>query len=452
MAQRRGQGGRTRYVPDPVEREVIPHTRRGQGGRRPSANATSSAAITASAGSGQSRYVDPKKEPALAARLKKEAGEEAQETRNRLEDMAALNEDETGPNPWYRGSGTRSSQKTSPAGVDQTGTDMGFNWDKFNADLGVDVRNPFTSVQLPETESQFNPALSGNYADAFTGDNALGEKYANIETMQSANEAAAQFDWGYGGTEIPFTSFETQLDKDLIGKYAGKDGLKMGFAQFDKETPETEQAATKVRGRGLRNDGLPGRRGRSGVNDTDFARDYGESMTSAPMTDERRRQKDAFLNAEDSMAGIRASQAEIGRGYAGGQHMLRTGDGKDDYVTISAADARAHSDGRKSAQELKDEYVSDLVEGRKVISSSSGSEVDPETSGKLFPSDVAGIEDNGLQLAGPQRENSLLNWSINNNDPVSIDYGSTWNDSSTLAGNPTSFDPLNKGIEGTIWS
>jgi len=325
------------------------------------------------------------------------------------------------------GSNQRASSRTSPAGVAQTGTSMGFDWDKF----GRDVRNPFTSVQLPETTTQFNPALNGENADAFDPNSPLGQKYADAETMKSANAAAGEFDWNNPKTELPF---DIKFGEAMLGKYG--DGSHAGYnhapgehsVEFDgtgltKEQQE-EKGEAMIRGKGLRNDGLPGRRGRSGVNGTDFSRDYGEPMTSAPMTDERRRARDAFLNAEDTVMGVRAAEDTMGIGHAGGQSILRTGDGKDDYVKVSKEGVRAYKDGRISAQELKDGYVTDLIGGKKDIPPTPSEAQNPgavETSTGDSERDwgrtARAFNNPGLEIAPPQGEDALSTFQTVNLDP-----------------------------------
>jgi len=420
-------------VPDPVEREVVPHVRRGQGGRTRSANATSSAAITASANSGagmsdaeiarRTGVINNRRDAGQWSDIRGSVTPGSDTPRDTIVSNAEA--EEMGRRVLGGGGGDpRATTKTSPAGVQQTGTNMGFDWDKF----GRDVRNPFTSVQLPETSTQANPALNGQNADAFDPANQLGKTYANAETMGRANVETARAAEMYKGSEVPF---DTQVGSKLLGEYAG------GSHAGHNHAPGEHGKETKPQ---------------MGVNGTDFSRDYGNSMTSAPMTDERRRARDAFLNAEDSVMGVRASEDTMGIGYAGQQHMLRTGEGKDDYVKVSKEGVRAYKDGRINAQELKDGYVTDIIGGKKDIPPSPSEAQNPgviDASGKAFPSQTV---DNGLNVAGPQREEALSNFQTVNLDPDQKRTEWAFNNPGVVPTGASQFDPLNKGITGSIWS
>jgi len=80
-------------------------------------------------------------------------------------------------------------------------------------------------------------------------------------------------------------------------------------------------------------------------------------MTSAPMTDERRRSRDAFLSDDvsDSMSALKNSQRDgLGIVYAGGQHFQRKGD---EMVAVDKADVRLRADGKITPQQLLDGYT-----------------------------------------------------------------------------------------------
>ena len=89
----------------------------------------------------------------------------------------------------------------------------------------------------------------------------------------------------------------------------------------------------------------------------DWSGDYGNPMTSAPMTDERRRSRDAFLSDDvsDSMLALKNSQRDgLGIVYAGGQHFQRQGD---EMVAVDKADVRLRADGKITPQQLLDGYT-----------------------------------------------------------------------------------------------
>jgi len=107
--------------------------------------------------------------------------------------------------------------------------------------------------------------------------------------------------------------------------------------------------AGKVRGRGLRNDGLPGRRGRSGVNGTDFNRDYGDAdQWVDPQIDYQRRR--AFLDADDQFEGIRRAKATQGVIQDGNIDRAMGADGK--WHNVTGAPTRQIMAGSRGLNEV----------------------------------------------------------------------------------------------------
>ena len=73
----------------------------------------------------------------------------------------------------------------------------------------------------------------------------------------------------------------------------------------------------------------------------------------------------AFLDAEDSMSGLKAAQAKKGIVYAGGQHNLvnpNAGqEGENDFVKIDRSDAQAYMRGAQGAEDLKTKYIDKII-------------------------------------------------------------------------------------------
>ena len=80
--------------------------------------------------------------------------------------------------------------------------------------------------------------------------------------------------------------------------------------------------------------------------------------------DEKYARRRAFLDADDSMSGLKAVQAQKGIVYAGGQHNLvnpNAGqEGENDFIKIDRSDARAYMRGAQGAEDLKAKYVNEI--------------------------------------------------------------------------------------------
>ena len=75
----------------------------------------------------------------------------------------------------------------------------------------------------------------------------------------------------------------------------------------------------------------------------------------------------AFLDAEDSLSGLRAVEAQQGIVYAGGQHNVlnpnRGQEGENDFFAIDKDDARGYKSGRLGAQDLANKYIKNISAG-----------------------------------------------------------------------------------------
>ena len=84
-----------------------------------------------------------------------------------------------------------------------------------------------------------------------------------------------------------------------------------------------------------------------------------------PADAEKLARRRAFLDADSSMAGLKAVQAQKGIVYAGGQYnMINPNQGKEgenDFLKISKRDAQSYMRGRQGAAELKDKYVTEIT-------------------------------------------------------------------------------------------
>ena len=88
--------------------------------------------------------------------------------------------------------------------------------------------------------------------------------------------------------------------------------------------------------------------------DTDGINSYMSKFSSG---DRQRAANRAFLDADDSMSGLRAKEAANGVVYAGGQHYMSGESGDDQAIAIDRSQARDISSGKSTAQGLLDAHI-----------------------------------------------------------------------------------------------
>ena len=91
------------------------------------------------------------------------------------------------------------------------------------------------------------------------------------------------------------------------------------------------------------------------------------NRTMADNSDPNLARRRAFLDAEDSLSGLRAVEAQQGIVYAGGQHNVlnpnRGQEGENDFFAIDKDDARGYKSGRLGARDLADKYIKNVSAG-----------------------------------------------------------------------------------------
>ena len=200
----------------------------------------------------------------------------------------------------------------------------------------VQIRNPFASAALPTTN------VSGYSVD-------------DAVTMgKSADEAATIAGGGF---------VEVDLDAE--------DGIETKMVQG---SPNLVLSGTG-----------PGAETAQKTNDIDDPSTWDENYA-------RRR---AFLDADSSMAGIKAVRAQKGMVYAGGQYNMvnpnADQEGENDFFKVDTKDAGAYMRGDKGAQDLLDTYVAN--KGEKPADNPDA----PEDSA-IAPSDIEEDDDNDTQI------------------------------------------------------
>ena len=114
--------------------------------------------------------------------------------------------------------------------------------------------------------------------------------------------------------------------------------------------------------------------------------------SQAPGIDYKRRA--AFLDAPNSLQGLRRVEAQKGIVYAGGQHNMvnpnRGQDGENDFIKISKEDRDSYMQGDQGAQDLKAKYVD------KITAANAG-----QDGNALVPTDVLQEQDISFESPAP---------------------------------------------------
>ena len=206
------------------------------------------------------------------------------------------------PGAGFTGTG-RGEKRKNLNDVEQTGTDMGgrvMTMEDMKKYLGKDVQlaNPFLSNALPGTND-----------DGFALPNSPVIKTIDGKEVE--------------GGAISINEYNTRFSND----------------NKPVEVQKTEGSADLVQSGAVK------------VNDI---------KDSSTWTEDYARRR-AFLDADDSMSGLKAAQAQKGIVYAGGQHNLvnpNAGqEGENDFIKIDRSDAQAYMRGAQGAEDLKAKYI-----------------------------------------------------------------------------------------------
>ena len=248
------------------------------------------------------------------------------------------------------GAGFGGQTRVSPTGVVQKGTSTSpapMTMSQANALLtgGYEVQNPFSSNQLPTTKSS---------------------PYGNV------------------GPVVDGAEYARNLEMQKPGAVTGVGPIADG-EQFAKNVEAGEQLAVKP---------------------TDTATNWG-ARTAADNSDPNMARRRAFLDAEGSMQGLRRAEATQGIVYAGGQHHMvnpnKGQEGQNDFVSIGDKDdVRGYKSGRLSAQDMKDKYVTKIVDNgitsydQDKVTDTAGPLADGEAYGKHLQTQQAKYKTSGV--------------------------------------------------------
>ena len=217
----------------------------------------------------------------------------------------------------------RDEPRTSPTGVPQTGTRTGptpMKMEDLQKYLGKDVQlaNPFLSNALPGTND-----------DGYSQDDAvtMGASRAEAATKKGGGEVEVTFD---GGKQIETKMVQGSPNLVLSGTGSA--------APSDVKTNDINDPSTW---------------------DENYAR------------------RRAFLDADSSMAGLKAVQAQKGIVYAGDKYYMNTGKtGEDGNPVLNAIegkdakqDVRAYMRGAQGAEDLKNKYIDKIQTSEQTLTS-----------------------------------------------------------------------------------
>ena len=221
---------------------------------------------------------------------------------------------------------------------------------------GYKVQNPFSSTQLPDTSG--SPYFGNGDTPEYRSD--VPEDTYDVE-LASDMTTGSPFKQGDYKYEVPAN---TNID---YLQTSGAALLQTGGVV--KASQNTESATEHPKSN------IP-KRPRGGRQAEMWDRKYGRmnqqpepTESKSPNIDYARRA--AFLDAPNSMQGLRRVEAQKGMVYAGGQHnMVNPNAGKDgqsDFIKVEKSDRDAYMGNRMTAKELKDKYVKQIGDDGKTI-------------------------------------------------------------------------------------
>lgn len=227
------------------------------------------------------------------------------------------------------GGNGRGETRESPTGVEQTGTNTGFK---------------------PMTIGQANLLLSDGYKfDEGYDSNQLPTTATNL---YDADPETVQFETG-GIEGINTGASQQTLTRDLFNE-----GGAVTFTEPTKNFPTSARIeATQTEGSANLVQSGDGK-------GTDWL-----NRSALDNSDENVRRRTAMLDTDvPILQAMRNQEAVQNRFYAGGKHYSlnpnRGQEGQDDFMEISAEDARARSFGQMSAEDLKNKYVKAVTESK----------------------------------------------------------------------------------------
>lgn len=192
--------------------------------------------------------------------------------------------------------------------------------------------------------------------------------------------ASASSPYGSNGYQAPKAEDIPENMYSVRPKTMGKN-LDMDLGPFDlSNAPDYDMSGVKIQSEMLRGSPNIANGGaaetaanttsatdspKSGTDPKNSGTNWG-ARTAADNSDKNMARRRAFLDGNlNSMQALRAIEAQKDVFYAGGQHHIvnpnRGQEGQNDFVAISKGDRDAYMGGRKTAEELKTQYVDKIT-------------------------------------------------------------------------------------------
>ena len=229
---------------------------------------------------------------------------------------------------------------------------------------GYSIQNPFSSNALPATSAsayaETNPDV--NYTRELPENMFIEQSQLKLTT--NAYDAGSGVEYGQGLVQMPATGkieYEQQAGRPLT---AANGLIKASEPNEAAQKPEINKIPPRPRG-GRQLENWERQYGRM---KQPVEREKSELEKGFKPDMERRR---AFLDAENSMQGLRRVEAQKGIVYQGQQHYMvnpNAGkEGQNDFIAIDKADRDAYMRGDQGAQDLKSKYVDAIkADGQKL--------------------------------------------------------------------------------------
>ena len=225
----------------------------------------------------------------------------------------------------------------APNGGSGTGTQMSpgaMTMDEANSLLtgGYKVMNPFSNTQLPATAG--NPYQGDGKTVEFRSD-APEDTYSQRLSGDLLDKSPF---------ETPGVEFTIPKDTSIsYSQKAGSPNIVQSGVQTNSETVDSNEDPQN-----------------SGIN-------WG-ARTAADNSDPNIARRRAFLDAEDSLQGLRRIEGQKGIVYAGGTYNMvnpnQGEEGQNDFVRISKEDRDGYMAGRQSPEQMREKYMAKVADAQ----------------------------------------------------------------------------------------
>ena len=225
----------------------------------------------------------------------------------------------------------------APDGGSGTGTQMSpraMTMDEANSLLtgGYKVNNPFSSTQLPDTSG--SPYFGNGQAPVYRSD--VPADLYDVQLSRNLTDGSPFITGDY--------TYEVPLKTSI--EYLQESGSPIIPTSGALQVSDTEKTPVDPKN--------------SGIN-------WG-ARTAADNSDPNIARRRAFLDAPNSMQGLRRVEAQKGIVYAGGQYNMVNAnageEGQNAFVKISKEDRDAYMGGRQTAEGIREKYMAQVADSQ----------------------------------------------------------------------------------------